>query len=260
MDEYTQPATSDTPAHILYLLDVSGSMNDNLDGRPRIKWLEEALEYTLEYLIDERSYDGEVYRPRYRIAVVTYSNNINDSLTNGEFVDVKDFWNEGLPEFKPGGETNTTGAFEHAYQMVEKLLKDPKVQEKYPTPVVCHVTDGRYNIKGDPTTTVSKLKGLKNRDGHVLVQNLFIKHDLLVQPIKDVATWRGFMPEDVETAFRDDYARTLFHMSSALPESYASVLADDGFSLTAGSRMMYPGQNFELIKLAFAASTATRFL
>jgi uncharacterized protein YegL len=260
MDEYTQPATSDTPAHILYLLDVSGTMKNDLEGRPRIKWLEDALEYTLDYLIDQRSYDGEVYRPRYKIAIVTYSNRVDDSLTDGEFVDVKDFWNEGLPEFSPSGETFTKGAFEYAYRMLKKLLKDPTVQEKCPAPVVCHVTDGQYNIGGDPTAIASKIKGLRNRDGYVLVQNLFVKDDLLTTPIKDASSWTGFMPEDVETAFKSKYAHTLFNMSSSLPESYAGVLADADFNLAPGSRMMYPGQNYDLIKLAFVASTATRFL
>ena len=128
MDEYVQPATSDTPAHIVYLLDVSGTMSHDLEGKPRVRWLEDALEYTLDYLIDIRSYDGNAYRPRYRIAIITYSNHMDDSLTKGGFLDVLEFWNEGLPEFRPGGETCTKGAFEYAYQMLEKLLEDPKVQ------------------------------------------------------------------------------------------------------------------------------------
>lgn len=263
MEEYTRPATSDTPAHILYLLDVSGTMKNNLDGKPRIRWLEKALEYTLDFLIDERSYDGEIYRPRYRIAVITYSSDVDPSLTGGKFVDVKDFWNEGLPEFSPGGETFTKRAFERAFQILEKLLEDTLVQEKCPAPVVCHVTDGQYNLGGDPTSVASKIKGLRNRDGYVLVQNLFITNELLATPIKDVQTWQGFMPKEEETAFKGKYAkyaRALFNMSSSLPESYASVLSDLGFSLEFGSRMMYPGQNYDLIKLAFVASTATRFL
>ena len=262
MDEYTRFATSDTPAHILYLLDVSGTMNNELQGRPRVRWLEDALAYTLEFLIDERSYRGEVYRPRYRIAIISYSSEVDDSLTGGEFVDVKDFWNEGLPEFSPGGETFTKRAFERAYQMLERLLADPIVQERYPAPIVCHVTDGEYNVGGDPTPIANKVKGLRNRDGHVLVQNLFITDELLATPIEDVRAWKGFMPGEEEVAFKGKqakYARALFNMSSSLPESYASILKDMGFSLEPGSRMMYPGQNYDLIKLAFVASTITPF-
>lgn len=261
MEEYTRAATSDTPAHILYLLDVSRTMKNDLDGRPRIRWLEEALEYTLDFLIDERSYRDEVYRSRYRVSVVTYSSDLDDSLTGGGFVDIKDFWNEGLPEFSPRGETFTKGALERAYQMLRELLQDPLVQERCPAPVVCHVTDGEYNVGGDPAPIAREIKGLRNRDGHVLVVDLFITDELLAAPIKDVRSWKGFVSEE-EAAFREKhakYAHTLFDMSSSLPESYASVLRERGFSLEPGSRMMYPGQSYDLIKLAFVASTSTPF-
>jgi len=258
-EEYSIPATSDSPSHIIYLLDASGTMGNDLDGRPRARWLEEALEYALDNMIDRSLKGADVYRPRYRIAVITYSNNVDDSLTGGKFVDVKEFWDAGMPELKPDGQTNTKAAFERAYQLLVDLLKEPEVQKDCPAPLVCHVTDGEYNVGGTPTPVVDKIKGLRNRDGFVLVQNLFISDDLLNSPIRDVNSWPGFMPGDAATAFKNTYARTLFDMSSSLPDSYASVLADEGFRLKPGSRMMYPGQNFDLIRLAFAASMSTEF-
>lgn len=262
-EEYSIPATSDTPAHIIYLLDASGTMKENLDGRPRARWLEEALEYALDNMIDRSMKGTQVYRPRYRIAVITYSNDVDDSLTGGEFIDVKEFWDAGIPELQPNGQTNTNAAFEYAYQLLVELLKNSNVQEECPAPLVCHVTDGEYNVGGNPTPTVDKIKGLRNRDGFVLVQNLFISDNLLNSPISNVFSWSGLMPTDAKTAFKEGskhkYARALFDMSSSLPDSYASVLADEGFQLKPGSRMMYPGQNFDLIKLAFAASMSTEF-
>jgi len=252
--QYNAPVTAVSPAYILYLLDVSGSMNSNLDGRPRIRWLEEALEYTFRRMI-ERSINGGVYRSYYKIAMITYSDNADDSLTGGDFIDAGEFWDAGLPEFRPSGQTNTKAAFEHAYQMLYSLLEKSDVRDNCPAPIICHVTDGIYT-GGDPTPIVNKVKQLRNRDGFVLIENLFVSDDLLNSPIEDIHSWHGFMPGDETSALKNLYARSLFIMSSSLPDSHASTLASEGYQLKPGSQMMYPGQNFDMIRLAFAASIA----
>lgn len=252
--KYNTPVTTASPAYILYLLDVSGSMSSNLDGRPRIRWLEEALEYTFRPMI-ERSINGGVYRSYYKIAMITYSDNVDDSLTGGDFIDASEFWDAGLPEFRPSGSTNTKAAFERAYQMLSILLEKSNVRENCPAPIICHVTDG-ISSGGDPTPIVNKIKQLRNRDGSVLIVNVFISDDLLNSPIENIQSWHGFMPGDETSAFKNQYARFLFTISSSLPGSYASALASEGYQLKPGSQMMYPGENFDMIRLAFATSIA----
>ena len=261
MDEYTKLATSDSPAHIIYVLDASGTMDAKLGGRSRAEWLSEALTHALDNMID-RSYDDEIYRPRYKIAVITYSTTVDASLTNNGFMDVKEFWDEGIPEFKPDGETNTAGALEKAYELLASLLNDSHVKSSCPAPLLCHVTDGEYNKGGDPKSIAEKIKKLRCDDGPVLFQNLFITDNLLATPINDVHSWTGFASANAEQYFKGDkknYAVTLFEMSSTLPVSYSSVIQDHRFKLSAGSRMMYPGTNFDLIKLAFVTSMSTPF-
>lgn len=261
MSDYTKLATSDTPAHIVYVLDASGTMGSALDGRTRAYWLSEALQHALDNMID-RSYDDEIYRPRYRIAVITYANEVDASLTKNGFIDVKKFWDDGIPEFKPGGETNTKKALEKAYEILINLLSDSKIKKNCPAPLVCHVTDGEYNTGGDPRPIAEKIRNLSCDDGSVLFQNLFITDDLLATPIKDVKSWMGFVSSGAEQYFKGnkkDYAVALFEMSSTLPEGYASVIQDHNFKLSAGSRMMYPGTSFELIKLALVTSMSTPF-
>ncbi len=258
---YTKLATSDTPAHIVYVLDASGTMGNALEGRTRAEWLSEALTQALDNMID-RSYDDEIYRPRYRIAVITYANDVDATLTKNGFVDVKEFWDEGIPEFKPGGETNTAKALEKAYEILVTLLSDPKIKKDCPAPLVCHVTDGEFNTGGDPKHIAEKIKKLYCDDGYVLFQNLFITDNLLATPINDVNSWEGFTSSSADQYFKGDrknYAVTLFDMSSTLPESYASVIQDHTFKLRAGSRMMYPGTSFDLIKLALVTSMSTPF-
>lgn len=261
MSDYTKLATSDTPAHIVYVLDASGTMGNVLDGRTRADWLSEALEHALDNMI-ERSYTDEIYHSRYRIAVITYANEVDATLTNNGFIDVKAFWDSGIPQFKPGGETNTAKALGKAYEILENLLSDSDVKKKCPAPLVCHVTDGEYNTGGDPMPIAEKIKKLRCDDGSVLFQNLFITDGLLATPIKDVNSWTGFTSSNAEQYFKGNkknYAITLFNMSSTLPDSYASVIQDHNFNLDAGSRMMYPGISFELIKLALVTSMSTPF-
>jgi len=254
--EYSIPATADSPAHIVYLLDSSGSMANTLNGTPRIDLLFEAFKEILDRMLDKSYKGGEVYRPRYKIAVITYSDETVDDLTEGGFVDLKAFWDAGLPRITPGGNTNTAGAFTRAYQILQVLQNDPEVYDKCPAPLVCHVTDGKYTT-ANPQQIVEQVKSLRLKDGPVLVENLFIA-DNLVPPISDVTKWGGLNPNDV-SLLQDRYAATLFHMSSSLPESYAAVMEDEGFSIRSGSKMMYPGQHSSLIKLAFVASGATPF-
>ncbi len=261
MSDYTKLATSDTPAHYIYVLDASGTMGNNLDGKKRAEWLSDALEHALDSMI-ERSYTDELYHPRYRISVITYANKVDATLTNNGFIDVKQFWDAGIPQFNPGGDTNTNEALKKAYEILENLLSDSHVRKNCPAPLVCHVTDGEYNTGGNPMPIAEKIKKLRCDDGLVLFQNLFITDGLLATPIKNVNSWAGFTSSNAEQYFkgdRKDYAVTLFNMSSNLPRSYASVLQDNGFGLDVGSRMMYPGTSFELIKLALVTSMSTPF-
>ncbi len=68
------PATAKTPALIIYLLDVSGSMDERLDGQPRIDHVNKALNGVLTQMVF-RSTKGVVVSPRYRIALIAYSDN-----------------------------------------------------------------------------------------------------------------------------------------------------------------------------------------
>ena len=68
---YTILATSKTPALIIYLIDVSGSMEENLDGAQKIQHVNNAIEGVLIRMI-QRSTKGEVISPRYRLSLVLY--------------------------------------------------------------------------------------------------------------------------------------------------------------------------------------------
>lgn len=254
-EAYMTPATSDKPAHIIFLLKSSGSMSNVVDGKQCIKWLEDALASVLDSMLDRSM--GQVYRPRYKIAVLTYSNDVY-SLTNGDFVDVLEFWNAGLPTIAPNGANNIRAAFEQVYEIILKLLKDPRVQYDCPAPVICHITDGgKYNTGGSPLPIVNKIQQLKNQDGSVLIQNWIVSDKFYIHPIETVYSWHGFSRSDIK-----EDAYWLYQISSYLPDSYASIMADDGFKVTPNSKMLYPLNTtgaIELLKVSFASPTSTAF-
>ncbi len=253
---YTTRVTYESPAHLLYLIDCSGSMSTILEGKPRHSWIEEGLEYVLNKILD-RSYANGVYYSKYKIAIIAYSSGISFP-TEAKFIDAKDLLEAGIPQFVPGGETGVALAFEEAYRLLNNLLQEPIVKHASPAPLLCHITDGTYNVGGSPEKAIQKLKTLRNKDGNVLVQNLLISDNLLYTPITNMYSWVGLKSSD-ERVFKNSYEPFLLSSSSALPSAYANKLKEYGYSLEPDSKMMYPAENSELIKLSFLVTISAPF-
>ena len=248
---YTTAATSRTPALIVYLIDISGSMNDPMDGRPKIEHVQDALRTVLQKMV-QRSTKGEIVSPRYRIAMLTYNDEVANGLPAGcgEVATITDVVRLGRPTFRPGNGTNTALGFERVRDLLAREMPN---QADRPAPLVCHLTDGQF-MGADPSPVVRQIQAMANNDGNVLVENIYIGRDLVKKPILNVETWPGLRSKSEVT---DSYAETLFEMSSMLPESYCLNIENEGFGLKPGSRMLLPCDNRDLIELAFAASGAT---
>lgn len=117
----------------------------------------------------------------------------------------------------------------------------------------CHLTDGQFTGK-DPEPLAHEIMQMSNSDGNVLVENICIGSDLTTTPISDIESWPGI--RDI-LEVQDTYAQKLYRMSSFLPAGYAAVIAEEGYGLKAGSKLLLPGGNRALIELAFAVSGAT---
>ena len=244
---YDAVATSKTPALIIYLLDCSTSMGEALDGASKMDHVNQAIEKVLVRMV-QRSTKGEVVAPRYRLAMIAYSDRATDVL-NG-IKPISDVVRQGTPGFTAQGMTDTAGAFQVARDMLRQEL--PKLAG-HPAPMVCHLTDGQFN-GSDPEPIAREIMQMSNDDGNVLVENIFLGSNLTRQPISNIETWEGITDEG---DLADDYAKKLLRISSPLPATYASVIQELGYGLRADSRMLIPGVNKELIELAFAMSGAT---
>lgn len=245
--DYRRLATAKTPALIIYLLDVSASMTMLIGGRRRIDVVSEALSAALRQMV-HYSTKGAAIAPRYRIAMLAYSDEVYDLLDGVRTID--HVARQGLPVLSPMRSTDTAKAF----QYVENLLKRelPGLQNS-PAPLICHMTDAELT-GDDPTEVVKRIMAMGNTDGRVLLENIYISDDILESEPLDPYHWPGILPH---TILRNEYARKLFSISSPLPGSYREMMLEAGYQIADKAVMMLPGENAELVKMGFVMSTST---
>lgn len=94
----------------------------------------------------------------------------------------------------------------------------------YP-PAVLHVTDGE-STDGDPEPLADALRQFATNDGNVLLLNLHVSA-VAGNPISFPA---------VDSGLPDQYAKTLFRMSSQLPAHLAKVVQEKGLKVSSESK------------------------
>jgi len=244
---YTLEATAQTPALIIYALDVSASMNEPLGSKRRIDVVTDALSAALRNMVF-RSTKGTHVSPRYRVGMIAYSDRVFDLLDGVKTVD--EIMKKGVPALTTLRTTDTARAF----ATIEKLLQRelPNIQH-CPAPLICHMTDGEFT-SDDPVPIVRRIMEMSVPDGNVLVENIFISDELLPTPITDLRNWPGVL---ADTNLTNDYAKALRSISSPLPEKYREMMIESGYELNRHALMMLPGMSPELVEMGFVMSTAT---
>lgn len=249
---YRLQATQQTPAYIIYLLDISASMNQLMETRGEKKRRMDVVTAALHSAIRQmvfRSTKGSRISPRYKISLLAYSDNVFDVLGGVKGIDEVARM-KPLDNVQTQRLTNTAKAFE----AVEKiLLRELPNLENCPAPLVCHMTDGAFTGE-DPEPVVKRIMDLKVPDGNVLVENIFISDEILPQPIENVKKWPGIMPH---TVLDEDYGNKLKRLTSTLPESYREMMLETGYKIEPGALMLLPGANADLVSLGFQMSAAT---
>jgi hypothetical protein len=248
---YSVLATSQTPALVIYLLDISASMDKRLGDQTRLQTALDALRAAL-YSMVFRSTKGALIQPRYRVAIYAYSSGVYDVLGGVQTIDkAANILDEKLATIESQGSTNTAKAFAIAAQILGQEL--PRMQNN-PAPLICHLTDDRFTGP-DPEPIVKAIMGMQNRDGKVLIENIYISDKLTSGQSDNVLTWQGIHDQ---TKLRDSYAQKLRAMSSPLPESYRTFMASDmQASIKPGARMLFPGNTPEFIRFGFQMSALT---
>lgn len=241
---YRSVATSKTPALIIYLLDVSGSMSEAYGSSTRIDLVSKALHKVAVKMV-QRSTKGAIVSPRYRIAMFAYSSQVIDLL--GGIKTIDEVAKMGIPRLTTLDATDTAGAFMAAENLL--ITELPNIQD-HPAPLICHMTDGEYNGT-DPRPIAERIMNMAVPDGNVLIENIYFKSDTGITVGRD---WAGVTsPWELS----DQYSQKLLEMSSIIPDSYRSVMREFGYKLDMGVRMFFPAESVELLELAFAMSGAT---
>ncbi len=244
---YDTLATSRTPALVIYLLDVSASMTQPLGNKRRIDVVTDALTVALRQMVF-RSSKGSLLSPRYRIAMLAYSDHVYDVY--GGIKTVDQVARVGVPELSPMRTTDTARAFEQAEKLLQAEL--PNLRQ-CPAPVVCHMTDGEFT-GADPGPVAGRIVQLAVPDGNVLVENIFITDKVLASAVSDASQWQGILPD---TKLQNPYAAKLRAISSPVPDSYRATMLENGYHLAPGALMLFPGMSPELVAMGFQMSAAT---
>ena len=241
---YEQRVDRENPACFAFLVDQSFSMTEPVAGRAgqsKADALAEALN-DLIYELVVRSIKDPSQGPRhyYDVAVVGYGLNVGPawggSLAGSDLVSIVDIatnpirvedradgtrfpvWFESVAD----GPTPMSGAIDHAGRLVAGWV------QQHPTsfpPVIVNISDGAAT-DGDPTEWAGRIANLQTQDGAALMFNL------------NISTVGGdpiWFPSD-GSGLPNDYARTMFEMSSELPGFMMELAAGEGHQIAPHAR------------------------
>jgi len=195
---YGNRPTALSPALVVFVLDMSGSMGEALPGgKAKIDTVKEALRLAATQMV-QGSLRNRQIRPRYRVAMIGYSDEVYDLLKGVQPID--HIAKMGIPKLPViHRKADTAKAFRYVRQLLESDIAGWPVQngnatgspEDYPAPLVVHITSGERDLDEQAARAVQQIEVA---DGCVLLGHLVVS-DRLPRP-KDVSSWQGYSFED----------------------------------------------------------------
>jgi hypothetical protein len=259
-----------TPGCFLFLMDQSESMVDGIAGSRRRKCdaLSAAINRFITELIKEAFRGEERPRHYFDVAVIGYCTDpagrpivgpaFQGALAGRELVSVVELFENPLEEvikevddgdggtiqkrshiwYKPivqGGTPMTTGPV-LCYSIASRWIDSHR--DSFP-PIVIHITDGEAT-DADPEPAAASLRTLATNDGHVLLFNCHLSD----------SPAEGKLFPSSEHDLTDEHSRSLFRMSSLLPEKCLQVAQAKGFEVSPGARgMVFNADSTAMIQL-----------
>lgn len=251
---YRAQITRANPTCLVLLLDQSGSMRDPFSGDQMIRkadFVADVVNHTIHDLVIRCTKTEEI-RNYYYLAVIGYGRGVGSALAGplagrpvAPVSEVAEFparietrlkrisdWSGGVIEqpvrtpvwIDPVADGGTPMC--QAFALARDLLKNWLVEHPrgFP-PTVLHLTDGESS-DGNPTELGREIMSLATDDGHVLVFNCHVsaRRERKVE----YPTSAAELP--------DEFARTLFEVSSRLPENFLNAARQLGVGATEESR------------------------
>jgi len=251
---YSAEISRANPTCFVFLLDQSASMQDRIGGAAAQRKCD-AVADALNRLLSElaiKCAKEEGVRDYFYISVIGYGASVGPALSGQlagrELVPLSE-----VAAAPARLETRTKKVHDGAGGLVDQDIKfpvwvDPVASNGTPMsaaltqaqsilsswlvahpecfpPVVLNLSDGE-STDGDPSFAGESIRQLASTDGSVLFFNLHVSDD--------VGTPITF--PDSETSLPNDYARSLFNLSSMLPPGMRSYAQQQGMPASEGSR------------------------
>lgn len=270
---YSAEISRTNPSCFLFLIDQSSSMSDpfgGTGGRRKADSVSDAINRLLQNLVLKCS-KGEGVRNYYDVGVIGYGSSVGSAfsgaLSGKTLVPIGDVANaparvetrskkvdDGLgglvdQEVKfpvwfdavANGGTPMADAFQLAYMLLQDWTGQH--QTSFP-PIVINITDGEANV--DPSPAAQAVTSLSTNDGNVLLFNCHIS-DKQASPV---------LFSDKASALPDEFARSLYNISSLLPEGVRNAASSEGFAVSPQSRGF--AFNADLVELIRFLDIGTR--
>ena len=251
---YSAEISRSNPSCFLFLIDQSGSMEDDWAGEPgkqKAEGLATIINRLLQNLVIKCA-KSEGVRDYYHVGVLGYGGKVapafGGDLAGKELVPIGEIADRPArieerakkTDDGAGGLVDQTVKFPIWFDavassgtpMCQALARAQGILagwlEQHAAgfpPIVINVTDGEAT-DGDPTKAAEALKGLGTDDGNVLLFNLHLSSQR-AEPVQFPAS---------DERLPDKYARLLFQLSSPLPEFMRDVAQQEGFPACDGAR------------------------
>lgn len=252
--QYRATITSKTPALIIFMLDLSSSMGDDLtfDGvkQTKAEFLSRIINTTLSEIVCYCK-KGDKHRDYFNIIVYGYmGDSVVNLLKSGEsqnsYVTINELVNMdvevktydsirknvngasyisqlSLKEYiKPlsSGKTPTGKALEIAYNSAERWVESFKNEDVF-APIVINISDGEFTdiTHGEFLNQAQRLKSIKTDDGNLLFFNVHIASNSNISSV--------VFPISIEEINTDSrHAKILFEASSTLPKRFSKDISE----------------------------------
>jgi len=266
----------DNPSCFLFLIDQSGSMEDEISIGSEVQQLAVGVADSINMWLQELSIKcakSEGVRDYYSVGVLGYGKEVAPgfvgALAGRELIPISEIADNparldertkkipdgagGIVEqtiripvwFEPvakGGTPMCRAAGEAKRILEDWIAEHP---DGYP-PTVIHITDGE-STDGNPTSRLQELTDLSTSDGNVMLFNI---HLSALEEAETVTF--SDSPDDLP----DTYSRMLFDTASPLTETMRSLAKEHGFDTTEDSRCFV--LNGDMVLLVQAIDIGTR--
>lgn len=270
---YNAEISRGKPSCFLFVIDQSGSMQDEIGGRTKAQGVADAINRLLQNLVIKCA-KSEGVRNYYDVGVIGYGAKVGPAFS-GELAGRGLVQISAIANAPARIEQRTKKVDDGAGGLVDQTIKfpiwfDPTANGGTPMcqalgsahdilttwitlnadnfpPVVIHITDGA-STDGNPMEAMNSLKSLATSDGNVLLFNLHLS---------DSPNAKTILFADSPIGLPDDYARMLWDGASPLtPFMRAVAQQEHSLDLSEGAKGFV--MNGDLVSIIQALDIGTR--